>query len=189
MKTIVGLTAALIVSATFCGQANATVKDVQDSANASANCQGSKTNYDAQLRKSPLGVINESNARAYVTCTFNTLRDQADSTLGSSIVSYFGGFFINNTGVDKTVACTGVVGYENGTPGSTQIYVTKSVLVKANRAQPDPQNGYIFFDSTDQGLAPGSYYQLVSMSCSLPGGTGINDTYVGFRMDDATSTN
>ncbi|MEO6251592.1 MAG: hypothetical protein ABIO59_13075 [Luteimonas sp.] len=187
MKIFSSVAAVVVASAFFSGAANATVEDTQDQANAVANCQGALPSFEGQLRKRPLGVINEGTSDAYVTCAFNTLRDQNDSTLGNTIVNFYGGFFINGNSTDKTVNCTGVVGYENGTPDSTLIYVTKSVTVKANRAAPDPQFGYIFFDPSDSNLAPGTYYQLVQMSCQLPAGVGINDTYVGFRMDDNTS--
>lgn len=185
MKILASVMATVLVSACFSGQANAAVKDLQDSANAAGNCKGALPKYEAQLRNRPLGVMNEGSEKAYITCGFHTQRDQNDVALGNTIVNFFGGFFINNNAVDKTVSCTGVVGYENGAPGSTLLYVTKHVLVKAHGAEPDPQNGYIFFDPTDSGLAAGEYYQLVSMSCALPPGTGINDTYVGYRKTEA----
>lgn len=185
MKMFLSATALVVsISAGLAAPAYAAVEDTQDSANAVANCQGALPNYEGNLRKRPLGVINEGTETAFVTCAFNTVRDQADATLGSGIVNFFGGFFINNTATDKIVACTGVVGYENGDEGSETFFVSKNVLVKANRAEPDPQNGYIFFDPSDSNLGPGEYYQLVQMSCQLPAGTGINDTYVGFRLND-----
>ena len=173
-------------SACLAAPAYAVVEDMQDQASAVANCQGALPFYENQIRKRPLGVINEGTSSAYVTCAFNTLRDQNNTTLGNTIVSYFGGFFINNSTTDKTVACTGVIGLETGIRGTETFFVQKSVVVKANRAHPDAVNGYIFFDPSDSNQAPGTYYQLVQMSCNLPAGVGINDTYVGYRLDDNT---
>lgn len=185
---ILNIAAAITVAISAClaAPAYAAVEDMQDQASAVANCQGALPIYENQIRKRPLGVINEGTSNAFVTCAFNTLRNQNDTALGNTIVSYFGGFFINNTAMDKTVACTGVIGLETGIRGTETFFVQKSVVVKANRANPDAQFGYIFFDPSDINQGPGMYYQLVQMSCNLPAGVGINDTYVGYRLDDNT---
>lgn len=48
-----------------------------------------------------------------------------------------------------------------------------------------PGANYLFFYPTDLDPPQEFMHQLLAMSCRLPPGVGIMDTYVGFRLDDA----
>jgi hypothetical protein len=145
-------------------------KTMETSANATANCQGALPNFEGAIRKRPLAVQNEGSAASFVSCSFSSEYD----TEAQRPVSYFGAFFTNGSATARTVTCTGVAGYDTG----DNTYVSKSVTVAPNRLE----QADIFFVPGDIGGA--GYYPLVSMSCNIPPGVGINDTYVGYVVDD-----
>lgn len=156
--------------------AKAADEDLQNSSNPVGLCQGALPVYETSLRSRPLAVTNEGQTPAYVTCAFTTTLDQG-GTLPPQIVSYYGAFFANQKSFDQIVTCTGVTGYENG-DNTVTTYETQSVTVLANNVPGTPTTGYIFFGDTNL------RYQLVAMSCQLPPGVSINDTYVGYKLND-----
>jgi len=91
-------------------------------------------------------------------------------------------FFTNNKPFDQTVTCTGVEGLA-GEPDV--VYTTRSVTVLANGVPGTPDTGYIFFGRESQ--SDPLLYQNVGMSCQLAPGISINDTYVGFYLNDDDS--
>lgn len=161
--------------------ANAAVENLQMQSGAAGLCQGALPAMDAQLRKRPLAVVNEGNSPAFVTCAFSTVMDQGGGGgVGQeNVVRHFGMYLSSSVPEPQTVSCTGVIGYE-GSPDLQ--YVSLDVDVSSET----PDSNYLFFYPDDADPQQQHFHQLVSMSCRLPPGTGITDTYVGFRMDDAS---
>lgn len=176
MKSVIRTALAAVVIAAA-PQARAATELVQHTNTATNTCQGALANKD-KLRNRPLGILNEADVDVFVSCSFTTARtSNAEDT--SAIVEYFGAFFTNNKPYDQTVTCTGVEGLA-GEPDI--VYTNQSVTVLANGVPGTPDTGYIFF-----GRATASdplLYQNVAMSCALPPGVSINDTYVGFYLND-----
>jgi len=48
-----------------------------------------------------------------------------------------------------------------------------------------PGSNYLYFYPEDADPGQAFFHQLASLSCRLPPGVGISDTYVGIRLDDA----
>jgi hypothetical protein len=159
--------AALFLPAT----AMAVDEEMETAANATANCQGALPNFEGSIRKRPLAVQNEGTATAFVTCSFSNEYDLDDRRQ----VSYFGAYMINRSSTPKTVACTGVAGYDSY---AGNVYISRSITLPANGTTQEE----VFFAPADNGGQ--GYYPLVSMSCSIPPGVGINDTYVGYVVSD-----
>ncbi len=146
-------------------------KNVEVSGNATAICQGALPNFEGSIRKRPLAVQNEGSANSFVTCSFLTQYDSANQ----AAVSYFGAYFTNFATVARTVTCTGVAGHSTNVGNQ---FVSKSVTV----APGGELQTQLLFTIADNGNV--GYYPLVSMSCNIPPGVGINDTYVGYVVSD-----
>lgn len=162
----------LLILAFAAAPAAAADEDMETAANATANCQGALPNFEGSIRKRPLGVQNEGTVLSFVTCSFSTEYDVDDIAQ----ISYVGAFFTNINAAAVTVSCTAVAGFQ--TYGPT-VYVSKSISVPPNA----PESSGLYFLPGDNGGQ--GYYPLVSISCSLPPGVGIHDTYVGYVVDDA----
>lgn len=152
--------------------ATAADKFMEMSANAAANCQGALPNFEGAIRKRPLGVQNEGTTASFVTCSFV---NQYDSGVQNQTVDYFDAFFINKGTSAAVVTCTGVAGFETGADNT---YISKEITVAPNSTV----HTLMHFDANDNGGE--SFYPLVSLSCRIPPGVGINDTYVGYVFDD-----
>jgi len=166
------LASALLTLIIASAPAAAVDEDMETAANATANCQGALPNFEGSIRKRPLGVQNEGTALSFVTCSFSTEYDVLDIAQ----ISYLGAFFSNSTASPVTVTCTAVAGFEKY---EANVYISKSVSVPANA----PESTALYFQPGDNGGQ--GYYPIVSMSCALPPGVGIHDTYVGYVVDDA----
>ncbi len=177
MKLVTSLAALCVVAAAAtAGQALAADEDNQSAANAAARCNGALPSFEGNLRKRPLAVNNEGTSTAFVTCAFEIDDEQAING-----ADYYGAYFINKGTAAANVTCTGVSGIETGAGGATVVYKSKSVLVPPNGTAQAP----LFFDSlTDYGGL--AIYPLTAISCQIPPGVGINDTYVGYQTNDAT---
>lgn len=178
-RTLITTLPALAIGLAFSTQSHAAEEFMQNTTGATGTCQGALPVFEANLRKRPLGINNEGTGAAFVSCAFSTTRDQLDDVLGNRIVSYFGAFFTNNNSADTQVSCVGIRGLA-GEPDN--VFESQSVTVLANGVPGTADTGYIFF-----GPAQGDPldYQNVSMSCNLPAGVSINDTYVGYKLNDA----
>lgn len=151
--------------------ATAADKFMEMSANAAANCQGALPAFETAIRKRPLGVQNEGTSASFVTCSFV---NQYDSDAQGQI-DYFDAFFINKGTSAAVVSCTGVAGFETG---ASNRFISKEVTVAPNSTV----HTLMHFDAGDNGGQP--YYPLVSLSCRIPPGVAINDTYVGYVFND-----
>jgi hypothetical protein len=161
------------------GSANAAIERLEHVTNASSICSGVRAVDKALLSSSALVLNNVSSSSAFVNCSFVTLMDQGNGgNVGLTPVRYYGAYFTNSGDASATVKCTSVVGYANKAGGNA--YETMQVVVPPDSSV-DGGSGYIFF-----GDEPGvQIYQNVSMTCVIPAGIGIADTYLGFSMDDA----
>lgn len=178
MKTAL-LAVLAIATSSFALRAHAAEELVQHTSTATNNCQGALKNAD-KLRNRPLGMNNETPEDVFVSCSFMTANFDP-ATTGTRIVEYFGAFFTNSTDAEVSVTCTGVQGLA-GEPDN--VYESQTFTVLPNGVPGTPDTGYVFFGRAS--LEDPLYYQNVAMSCRLPPGVSINDTYVGFYADDAT---
>lgn len=171
--------ATVLVFGAWSSSANATIERLEHVSNASSICSGVRSSDRAVLKSSALVLANGGSNTAFVNCSFLTLMDQGNGgNVGLTPVRYFGAFFTNSGNTSATVKCTSVVGYANNAAGN--VYETMEVDVPPDSSV-DSGSGYIFF-----GDEPGvQIYQNVSMTCTIPAGVGIADTYLGFSMDDA----
>lgn len=159
--------AALLLPAT----AAAVDEEMVTSANATANCQGALPNFEGSIRKRPLAVQNEGTATSFVTCSFSSEHDADDRRQ----VTFFGAYMINRSSAARNVTCTGVAGFDGN---DENVYVSKTISLPPNGSA----QGEMLFSPADNGGL--GYYPLVSMSCSIPPGVGINDTYIGTVVSD-----
>ena len=169
-----------LLAVSFVPTADAAVENLQIQSNATGLCQGALPVMEANLRKRPLAVVNEGSTAAFVTCSFTTVMDQGGGggVAQESVVRYFGMYFSSSVPEAQTLSCTGVVGYEDS---PILEYIARDVDVSSET----PDSNYLFFNPDDADPARQHLHQLVSISCRLPPGTGITDTYVGIRLDDA----
>lgn len=161
--TIAGLT--LAVAAAY-----STPTAAQDlHANASqptARCQGALPAFETAIRKRPLAVQNEGTIATYVTCSFEFDAYEAIDNSALLLDTYF----VNNTEGDVEVTCSAVTGWAGG----SNEYVSSSVTIPAGGTFEDANLFWFADDFAGNGMATG----LVSMSCRLPQGSGVADTYI-----------
>lgn len=142
--------------------------DRVSTANAVGRCQGALPNYEGAIRKRPLALQNEGSTSVFVTCAF--LSDQTNLA-----VNDFGLYARTTTGIATTLNCTAVVGYDTGTVE----YSAKSTELPASGEQES-----IFWDNADfpeSGISPSL---PVTISCALPAGAGLNNTYFDYVVQD-----
>lgn len=162
--TIAGLTLAIAAvystptAAQFHGNASQPV----------ARCQGALPVFETQIRKRPLAIQNEGSASTFVTCGFEF--DAYAAVDNSALIADV--YFSNNTGAEVTVNCTGVTGWAGG----DNEYVSFDVDIVANGSGVD-DGGNLYWEDTDF-AAGGMSSGLIAISCELPAGVGLNDTYV-----------
>lgn len=161
--TIAGLT--LAVAAAYSTPAVAQTIHA-NSAQPTARCQGALPAFETAIRKRPLAVQNEGTIATYVTCSFEF--DAYEAVDNSALL--VDAYFVNNTEADVTVACTAVTGYAGG----DNEYVSGSITIPAGGTMDEANLFWYADDFEGGGMATG----LVSISCRLPQGAGVADTYV-----------
>lgn len=153
------------------GLAAAVVRGVNSTANASGVCQSALPAFDGLIRKRPLAIQNEGSSDAFVTCAFTL--PGAGSTATSAYI-----YAKSNDGLEHTVSCTGVTGFATGNNQA----VVKTTVLPANGSQ-----GYVGWIATDfTGVTSNFPSPFFSVSCLLPPGTGLNDTYLQSTIDVGT---
>jgi hypothetical protein len=174
MKLATGI-AVLTVALASAYSAPSVAQEATVHANASqptARCQGALPVFETMIRKRPLAVQNEGSANTFVTCSFEF--DAYNAVNGEALM--VDAWFTNNNAEDVTLTCTAVSGWQTG----DNEYVQMSTTVVANGAE----QGNLFWVGEDF-AAGGLETGLVSISCALPAGVGVNDTYVFWATDDA----
>ena len=162
--TIAGLT--LAIGAVYSTPATAEVI-YSHASQPAARCQGALPAFETAIRKRPLAVQNEGTAASFVTCGFET--EIYQSLTGGPIAVDI--YFTNNTQQDQTVTCTAVTGWAGG----DNEYVAFSTTIPA--VDPEEGDGNIFWEDADF-EGGGMETSLIAISCNLPAGVGINDTYI-----------
>lgn len=130
-----------------------------------ARCQGALPVFETQIRKRPLAVQNEGSRNTFVTCSFEFDSGNAVDFAATMVDTYF----TNLSDEEADVTCTAVTGWQGG----ENEYVSFTTPV----APEGEEQGNLFWVGDDfegGGLETG----LVSISCALPPGVGVNDTYV-----------
>jgi hypothetical protein len=151
------------------GDASAATKTRFYYANATSYCQTALPVFDGNVRKRPLAVQNEGTTGAFITCSFT-----AQSTGLDSVVVLAS----NDGAATATLSCTGVTSVQGGDDGGPSEYVTKTVAIPAAGV-----SGFTWLPE-EFGISstiPGGGY--FSVSCNLPPGVGINDSYVRFMEE------
>jgi len=136
--------------------------------NAANHCQGALPAFAGTLRARPLGVGNEGNAAAFLTCSFET-SGQFEPINRLSV------FFANNNDAGSiTINCTGVFGAQRSTP----VYLAKSVDV------PSGATGNLAWTEADNGgeALPGPG----NISCAMPPGSVMLDIFNYFNVEIGT---
>jgi hypothetical protein len=133
------------------------------SSQAVARCQSSLPVFDTAIRKRPLAVQNEGDGNSFVTCGFEFDGGEAEDFAIDMAELYVH----NNNEEAIDVTCTAVTGWQGG---DTE-YVSLTHTVPAGDQE-------AFFWGRDDFPGDGLATGLVGVSCNLPAGTGINDTYV-----------
>lgn len=145
----------------------AAVEDHTLSASPAERCQGALPSFEGSLRKRPLAVQNEGTSNAFITCAFAVELSQA--VPGSESLSTW---YHNANATDVDLTCTAVSGYQTG----TNEFVSETITITAGN------QGQIFWEDAD--FASG-IEGLIAISCNLPPGVGVNDTYMNWDEDDA----
>ena len=164
MKVLI-TTATLAAAMLAVGLAQAANETNELSSNAVSHCQGALPSFEGAFRKRPLAIDNEGTSAAFLTCAFEL---RGTGALGHAVDVWFG----NNTATPKIISCTGVQGYNGGSEA-----VAKTVEVPANS-----QDNILWVDGDFEAGIAG----MLSISCHMPPGTGVNDTYAAWLENDAT---
>ena len=156
-----------MASALAAGHAGAVTKFRLFSANAASYCQTALPVFDGYVRKRPLSVSNEARSGdAFVTCAFAAQAIPVDYVLI---------YLSNNGDAAASVSCTAVTGRNTG----NNEYVTWTVPVPTSGQAFVAWTGANFAGSPD--TIPGN--GLFSVSCKLPPGTGIDESFISFFED------
>lgn len=129
-------------------------------------CQGALPAFETAIRKRPLAVQNEGSIPSFVTCSFGFDAYEAIDNSALLLDTYF----VNNTAGDVTVSCTAVTGYAGG----DNEYVAGSITIPSGGTFEDANLFWFADDFEGGGMGTG----LVSISCRIPPGAGVADTYV-----------
>lgn len=140
--------------------------------NGSGACQSSLPVFDVQIRKRPLAVQNEGTKAAFISCSYYSVGPYG-LTLGVTGVRVY---VASNDGLNDTVTCTGVNGYNDGNAQ----YVVKSVDVPSSGAQVVMEWNPSDFVNP---LGPTLPYSNFNINCNLNPGTGINQTEIHYQDD------
>lgn len=172
MKLVTGLAVLTVaVASAYSLPSSAAIELHGNASNPAARCQGALPVFEMAIRKRPLAVVNEGTNDAFVTCGFEYDAVDAEDNAPILLDTYFS----NRTAAPVTVTCTAVTGFDTG--------VNEFVSLTTQSIAPGAQ-GNLFWEAADfpdDGLLSG----LVSISCNLPAGTAINDTYIWWAADDA----
>lgn len=136
-----------------------------------ARCQGALPAFETAIRKRPLAIQNEGTSSSFITCGFEFDSYEAIDNSALMVDTYF----TNNTAAPVSLTCTAVTGWQTG----DNEFVSLTEVI-APGAQSENMVWYAE-DFAGGGLATG----LVAISCNLPVGVGVNDTYIYWASDDA----
>jgi hypothetical protein len=124
---------------------------------AAALCQSSTPSHEGALRKRPLALQNEGTATAYVTCNLVAVAAPTELTV----------YVSSMTSGPKTLSCTAVAGTTSGSAS----YSAHTVSFTGVSFEPVAMSWFPSHFGIGGNVFPS---KLVSLSCALPPGTGIN---------------
>jgi len=149
--------ATLAVGMAMSGQADAVTVNRDYLTHGTASCQAALPVFDGNIRKRPKAIANEGTSSAFVTCGFESINNAGT---GFSAVTIF---FINRSGVAKTVNCTFVNGiYDFAFSPS----LVKSVVMPTTRAN-------VSLGVTAATDNAGTNFTAPAISCEIPAGVEI----------------
>ena len=142
--------------------------------NAAGACQGSLPIYNANLRKRPLGILNEGATSAFLSCGL-----QWGVMPGNTPQTYVTATNRNATAVDLT--CTLLDGYPivTGEPFARVYYHPKTISIAAD------STASIVWDPSDYYVGAHTFTGYENFSCNVPAGVEINRA--GYDYDYAPS--
>lgn len=175
MKLASGIAVLTIALASaYSAPSSAAIVEHGNASNPVARCQGALPVFETSIRKRPLAVQNEGTSDAFVTCSFEFDSVNAIGNTATLVDTYF----TNTSDTEQTMTCTAVTGFEGDLEFPNE-YVSQTFVIEPGE-QANPY--WIDTDFEDGGLASG----LVSISCNVPAGVGVNDTYIWWDANDAT---
>lgn len=161
------LAAGLIVASAVLAPDMTAAADRQIASQAVNYCQSALPVFDGNIRKRPLAVQNEGTGTAFVTCSYPSGEGRG---IGGSVTTQVWQYFINNADGDLTVNCTGV----SGVTLENAQFIVKSNVVPAGASS------VLVWSAEDFAGAPAVFpsHSVFSISCSLPPGAGLRQSYV-----------
>lgn len=163
-----------IGGALIAGSAHAVTQPRQSVSLPTNYCQAALPAFEGLIRKRPLAVQNEGAATAFITCSYPSGEGRG---IGGSVTTRVWQFFLNNSGGDITINCTGVSGNDGAT--SPQ-FIVKSLVVA-----PGDTSSQISWFASDFAGAPAVFPSQgqFSTSCAIPPGGGLRQAYVNSDTD------
>lgn len=125
-------------------------------------CQGALPAFETAIRKRPLAIVNEGTSNAFVTCSFTS----QGNIVGLEM------WFRSTTEASSAVTCTAVSSYDTA---PNNAFVTKTIELSASGEQ-----DFLEWTPADFGGTTTFPSSLINVSCALPAGAAINDSYLGF---------
>lgn len=172
MKLVTGLAVLTVaVASAYSLPSSAALELHGNGSNPAARCQGALPVFETAIRKRPLAIVNEGTSNSFVSCGFEYDVVDAEDNAPDLLDTYFS----NRSAAPITVSCTAVTGFDTG--------INEFVSLTTDTIAPGAQ-GNLFWEAADfpnDGLLSG----LISISCDLPAGAAINDTYIWWLADDA----
>ena len=173
MKLASGIAVLTIALASaYSAPSGAAIVSHGNSSGPTARCQGALPVFETAIRKRPLAVQNEGTSAAFVTCSFEFDSVNALDNTATLVDAYF----TNTSATAKTVSCTAVTGFEGDEIPNEYVSLEETIA-------PGATSEGIYWIDTDfpeGGLASG----LVSISCNIPAGVGVNDSYIWWDAED-----
>ena len=172
MRTLLGVSIAAVVLASAAHPAKAGTEIRYQNAQGGVVCQLSIPTVDTTVRAKATGFRNEGTTSSFAICGMESSNSRSDV---GTIQQISIGLYSLNTSA-KTVSCTAVNGFANGTP----IYSTKNASVAANGATTT-----LTFDASDFGGTAGNPLpesDFWSITCNLPGNSAIGNMVTKFTV-------
>jgi len=173
MRTLLGISIAAVVLAAAVSPAKAATENRYQTAQGGVVCKPTDMVVNTGLKAKSTGLRNEGTVSTFVICGFESSNSRAGvGTIQAITMAIYG---LN--GAVKTVSCTAVNGFSNGTP----IYATKSVTTDAGGAAVS-----LDFDASDFGGTAGDAFPKAdfwSVTCTLPGSTSIGYMTTQFTVN------
>jgi hypothetical protein len=173
MRTLLGVSIAAVALASAVLPAKAGTETRFQNAQGGVVCQLSIPTVDTMVRAKATGFRNEGTTGAFAICGMESSNSR--ESFGTIQVISVGLYSLNQT--SKTVSCTAVNGFANGTP----IYSSKSASVAANGASTT-----LTFDASDFGGNAGDplpQSDFWSITCNLPGNSAIGNMVAQFTVN------